>query len=135
MIDYLAWRISYQSSEQAARAAYEQLHAHHPSIEQDILIMKLLFIFITLTIWTAVAFAQTPCERNWADYPKTGRWDRHCGPEPGKNVAAERKKDCLATIEQINAQPEGSAWNWNAYGGWAPEEQCWQFVTGNKVNL
>jgi hypothetical protein len=67
------------------------------------------------------AHAETLCQRISDNYAATGYWSRDCGPEPGKPYAAELKKDCAQTAQQIAARPGAS---WNSEFGWVLDWQC-----------
>ena len=89
--------------------------------------MKHLILIIgTMGLLSQSVQAVTQCENARAIYDAGGSWDRHCGPEPGKDFHDEAVKDCLSTVQLIddkNRDTNAFA-SWNSEHGWMYEDQC-----------
>ena len=89
--------------------------------------MKHLILIIgTMILSSQSVQAATQCENTIKIYDSTGVWDRHCGPEPGKDFYDEAVKDCLTTVRLIDDKNrnQNAFASWNSEHGWMYEDRC-----------
>lgn len=87
----------------------------------------LILIIVTMGLFSQSVQAGTRCENARKIYDVVGAWDRHCGPEPGKDFHDEAVKDCLSTVQLIddkNRRNINAFASWNSEHGWMYEDQC-----------
>lgn len=86
-----------------------------------------IVMIFTMILFTQTVHAETRCENARKIVDAGGLWDRHCGPEPGKDFHDEAIKDCLTTVRLIDdknrVNPNAFA-SWNSEHGWMYEDQC-----------